>query len=410
MLDPVFTAPATLDRLRSCIVGPHLDSFVGFLSRQGYARKTIREQISRVAHFARWMVRRKVSVESLDERVVESFCDRRRQGVRLHKAAVLLLAHLRAEGVVAPYAPPPDVSPAAILCDRYRTYLRKERGLAKDTVNNRLTIVTDFLKERFADGEIRTASLSAQDVTDFLLRRVRTCLPGRGQHIGAALRSFLRFLFSRGETERDLSAAVLTVPVRGLVGVPRYISAEDVERVLAACNRSTPAGRRDYAVLLLLARLGLRAGEVVALSLDDLHWRRGELTVRGKGLITDRLPLLPDVGEALAGYVSHDRPAGTSRRVFLRMRAPHRGLANSSAITAIAKRSIEKAGLRPAMRGAYVFRHSLATHMIRQGASMAEIGEVLRHRSPNTTEIYAKVDFEALRAVALPWTGLGGAL
>jgi site-specific recombinase XerD len=354
------------------------------------------------------MVRRRVAVGSLDERVVDSFCRRRPEKVRLRNAAALLLAHLRAEGVVAPYDPPPDSSPTALLCDRYRTYLRKERALAESTVRSRLAIVTDFLKERFADGQIRTSSLSAQDATDFLLRRVRTGSPRRGQYIGTALRSFFRFLFSRGETERDLATAVLTSRAQRLVGVPRYISAEDVERVLAACDRSTPAGRRDYAVLLLLARLGLRAGEVVALSLDDLHWRRGELTVRGKGLLIDRLPLLPDVGEALAAYVSRDRRAGAIRRVFLRMMAPYRGFANSAAITSIAKRSIEKAGLRPGMRGAYVFRHSLATHMIRQGASMAEIGGVLRHRSPNTTAIYAKVDFEGLRALALTWPGTGG--
>jgi site-specific recombinase XerD len=412
MLDPLFKDPAAIVRLRSCVLGPHLDSFAVRLREDGYAPATMRWQLWVAADLARWMVRGAIAVTALDETVVESFTEDRRRRGRLHGgnrfALHLLLVHLRAEGVVPPRVISPDESPRAILCRRYGDCLVRERSLHRLTIAGYIEFACDFLAERFPDGAVRTESLTAQDVTDFLLPRFRTFAPRRGQYLCTALRSFFRFLFSRGETETDLSKAVLTVPVRGLVAVPRYLSSADVERVLAACDLGTPTGRRDHAILLLLARLGLRAGEVVALCLDDLDWRRGEFVVRGKGHQFDRLPLLPEVGDALAKYLSHDRPTCPSRRVFIRMKARRRGFASPAAVTTLVERAIARAGLDPPWRGAHVLRHSLATRMIRSGATMAQIGEVLRHRSANTTEIYAKVDFEALRALALPWPRQGG--
>lgn len=172
---------------------------------------------------------------------------------------------------------------------------------------------------------------------------------------------------------------------------------------MGTCDRSTVTGRRDHAILLLLARLGLRASEIVKLELGDVRWREGEVVVRGKGLVRDRLPLVADVGAALSTYVTKDRPSSSSRRAFLCVRAPHRGLGHSSTVSTIVAQAIDRAGLTPATRGAHLLRHSLATTMVRRGASFAEIGQVLRHRSANTTEIYAKLDFDALRDVAMPW-------
>jgi site-specific recombinase XerD len=182
-----------------------------------------------------------------------------------------------------------------------------------------------------------------------------------------------------------------------------------VERLLRSCDRSSATGRRDHAILLLLARLGLRACEVLALELSDLRWRDGEIVVRGKGLIRDRLPLLPDVGKAIALYLRRDRPPCVSRRVFLCSRAPRRGFGHPSTVSTIVARALVKAGVAAPMHGAHLLRHSLATAMVRQGASLAEVGQVLRHRSPNTTEIYAKLDFDALRDVAMPWPTARGA-
>jgi site-specific recombinase XerD len=187
--------------------------------------------------------------------------------------------------------------------------------------------------------------------------------------------------------------------------VPKYLSAEDVELLLEKCNQNSVTGQRDHAILLLLARLGLRAGEVVHMTLDDIDWEAGELTIRGKGSRQDRLPIPEDVGEALARYLQQTRPQCASRRVFIRLHAPHQGFGGSSLVAYIVNRALKRAGLNPALRGAHLLRHSLATRMIRGGSSLTEIGKILRHQLMRTTAIYAKVDLRALRILAQPWPG-----
>jgi len=230
----------------------------------------------------------------------------------------------------------------------------------------------------------------------------------RAQVMTTAFRSFFRFLFQKGELQADLAASVPTVANWQLSTVPKYLTPKEVERVLKACDRRTAIGRRNYAILLLLARLGLRAGEVIALQLDDLNWRAGEILVRGKGLLHDRIPLPPDVGQALASYLRRDRPACGTRRVFICTKAPRRGFAHPSTLSTIVRRALARADLRPPLKGAHLLRHSLATSMLRSGATMSEIAEILRHRARNTTEIYAKVDFQSLQSLAHPWP-MGGA-
>jgi integrase/recombinase XerD len=203
----------------------------------------------------------------------------------------------------------------------------------------------------------------------------------------------------------DLVHAVPTVPNWRLAILPKFMKAEDVDCLVRSVDRNTPQGQRDYAILLLLARLGLRAGEVVALSLDDLDWEAGELLVRSKGARHDRLPLPPEVGEALATYICQGRPPSATRRVFVQMRAPRRGFANSQGISTIVRRALERAGLNPALKGAHLLRHSLATQLLQNGASLTEIGELLRHQDIETTQISAKGNQGALRALALPWPG-----
>ena len=231
---------------------------------------------------------------------------------------------------------------------------------------------------------------------------------GTAHQMTTAFRSFFRFLFQKGERHADLAASVPTVADRRLSTVPKHLSLEAVECMLKACDRRTACSRRDYAILLLLARLGLRAGEVVTLQLEDINWRAGEILIRGKGLLHDRMPLPADVGEALSSYLRQDRPVCQTRRVFLRMDAPRRGFANTSAVRSIVRQALGRADLHPAFKGAHVLRHSLATSLLRCGATLGEIGEVLRHRAPNTTETYARVDFDGLRSLAHPWP-VGGA-
>ncbi|MEO7271934.1 MAG: site-specific integrase [Vicinamibacterales bacterium] len=253
------------------------------------------------------------------------------------------------------------------------------------------------------------ATLDVSTITTFVIRRAQTMSPRYAQGMVTALRSICRFLLQRGAIDRDLAAGLPSVVDWRLATIPKYLSPEEVERVLQTCDRHTRVGRRDHAILLLLARLGLRAGEIIALELDDIQWRSGELLVRSsKRLPQDRLPLLAEVGDALATYLRQDRPSHPTRRVFLCTRAPRRGFGNPSTVSTIVRRALTRAGLSPALKGAHLFRHSLATRMLRRGASLPEIGLVLRHRSVQTTEIYAKVDLAGLRGLAQPWPEVGG--
>lgn len=412
MLEDLFV-PAAAQRLRSGALGTHLDAFCERLRHLGYRVPTIQQKLWVVTELTRWMADQHVGVADLDERCGDEFLEARRRRRRtcrgFHRTVLQLLEHLRLAGVTPTPELACDDSPLAVLLARYQEYLHGERALAKSTITAYLPFVGALIAERLDGGDSRPDSLRPDDVRDFLLARVRHMAPKRAQYMGSALRSFLRFLFLRGEIRTDLALTIPTVRQWRLSSVPRHLPARDVERLLRACDRSSATGRRDHAVLLLLARLGLRASEVGALELGDLRWREAEIVVRGKGLVRDRLPLLPDVGKALALYLRKDRPPCSSRCVFLCRRAPLRGFAHPSTVSTIVARALVRAGLTPATRGAHLLRHSLATAMVRRGASLAEIGQVLRHHSPNTTEIYAKLDFDALRDVAMPWPTARGA-
>jgi site-specific recombinase XerD len=311
----------------------------------------------------------------------------------------------------AAVAPPPRPAADETQLEReFGHYLVVERGLSQATLKNSLPFVRRFLAEQFGARPVVMAGVSAPDVTRFLLRNLRTVGPGRAKLMVGALRSFFRFLRWRGDISVDLASFVPKVADWRLSTLPKSLSPGEVERLIRSCPRGTVTGQRDYTLLLLLARLGLRAGEVVAMTLDDIDWEAGELTVRGKGGREDRLPVPRDVGRAMATYLRQGRPQGCStRRFFVRRRAPRRGFASSVAVCTIVRRALERAGIESPRKGAHLLRHSLAAEMLRKGASLAEIGEILRHRSVDTTAIYAKVDLVALRSVARPWPSGGAA-
>ena len=387
--------------------------FADSLTESGYAATTIQSKLGLLIDLGEWLRRRGLAVKDLDERRIESFItDRRRNGLlrRGDRTTVRqLLDHFREHHVVPRVTPTCDVSPLAAILDRYEKHLRSERGLTTATIINYLPFARKFLSDRFREGPFLLNVVRPCDISGFILRHARTMSCRRAQLMTSAFRSFFRFLFQRGELQVDLAPSIPTVADWRLSTLPRYITAEEVIRVLGCCDRHTAMGRRDYALLLLLARLGLRAGEIVAMQLDDIDWRSGEILVRGKGLLYDRMPLPADVGQALAVYLRHDRPSSKTRRVFVCRKAPRRGFSGPSTVSTIVRRALDRAGLHPGFKGAHLLRHSLATSMIRSGASMSEIGEILRHRSPSTTEIYAKLDFEGLRSLAQPWPNLGGA-
>ena len=397
------------------LLDTHVGSFVAHLRAAGYADETFRKKRSVARSFARWTRRERIAVDALNESHVAAFlkrCQRRRSGWAALMSVTVrhFLGHLRMEGEV----PPPvatEVSPADALLQDYVDYLRSERGLAENSICVYVPYVRDFLSDRVARcGCVAPERFDAAMVHAFVIEHVRSRSSGYAKLLGSALRSFLRFLYAHGRTMVDLSFAIPTVRRWDQAAAPDILSPEEVERTLSATDRATPTGRRDYAILLLLARLGLRANEVARLELDDIVWRTGELIIHGKGGALDRMPLLSDIGDALALYLRKDRGHSSSRRVFLRMIAPRMELSGTSPISAIACGALSRAGIQRNRRGAaHLFRHSLATRMIRHGASISEIAEVLRHRSQGTTERYAKVDFETLRGVARPWPGKGGA-
>ena len=287
----------------------------------------------------------------------------------------------------------------------FEQYLLNARALARATVLNYVPFIRRFLTDRFGHGPVRLSRLRARDVTRFVQRQAPRLHLKRAKLMTTALRSFLHYARSRGDITLDLVAAIPSVANWSMSSIPRAIPAESIRQLLASINRRTARGRRDYAILLLLARLGLRASEVAFLELDDLDWSAGQVTVRGKRGARAALPLPADVGAAIAAYLRHGRPRSPSRRVFLRALAPNDGFAGPSAIACVVRDALERAGVNAPTKGAHQFRHALATQMLRHGASLTEIGEILRHRSPETTTIYAKVDLDTLRTLALPWPG-----
>ena len=399
----------SIERLQDNPLGFYLEALATSFVQDGYGDEAVRLKLALLADFGRWFGRTGLTITHVDEQLVETFVKNRKQVRRGdRKTLQQFLDHLRKCSVIPDREPARETSPLADILGRYEKHLHSERGLNTTTILNYRPFVRKFLVERFREGPFSFDEVIASDISDFVLRHGHRMAATSAQLMTAALRSFFRFLFQRGDLGADLAASVPTVARWRLSTVPKYLSPEEVDRLLRTCHRRTASSRRDYAILLLLARLGLRAGEVVALQLDDINWRAGEIIVRGKGLFRDRMPLLPDVGEALTSYLRNDRPVCQTRRVFVCMQAPRRGLAGSSTLTTIVRRALARANLHPKFKGAHLLRHSLATSMLRSGATMAEVGEVLRHRSASTTEIYAKVDFEGLRSLAHPWPMGGG--
>jgi site-specific recombinase XerD len=409
MIDHFFSNLEVLKRLHFGPLGAHIDSFARILEVQGYKRSTAKYKITIVADFSRWLDQQGFSVTDLDEITLNKFLlyrGRRRSIFKIEPPTLRdLLKHLRKTGVVPDAVRVDDDSKLKRIECGFAKYLAKERGLEHRTIDSYLPIARKFLSDQFGTGPIVLNDLHPSDIVRFILRCTETVGSKSAQRIVCSLRSFFRFLYQQGETAIDLSPSALTVANRRLSELPKFLEPEQVERLLQSCNQDTLIGQRDYVILLLLARLGLRAGDVVHMMLDDIDWEVGELIVCGKSDRQQRLPLAQDVGEALVKYLCDGRPPCSSRRVFIRIKAPHKGFSSSVAICNIVRRALRRAKLNPAFKGSHLLRHSLATQMLRGGASLAEIGEILRHQKLDTTQIYAKVDLAALSALAQPWPG-----
>jgi site-specific recombinase XerD len=385
---------------------PYAKGLRGELERLGYTPLSAAGHVRLVAHLSHWMIREGLSVAALTPTTLDAyFTERRADGYSnsfTARSLRPLLDYLQELRVVT--APPvPATSPCERLLRGYRDYLLVERGLAASTVELNVRMVRPFLANQVqADGQLDLQRLGAAEIGAFVVAQSRERPRSVGRMV-TALRSLLRFLHVDGVIDRPLAVAVPSVASWSLSGLPKALASDQVAALLTSCDRRTSTGCRDFAILTLLVRLGLRAGEVAGLSLDDIDWRRGEIIVRGKGNRLDRLPLPGDVGHAIVDYLCHARPcAARGRTVFVWAHAPYRAL-SSSAVTTVVANAGRRAGI--GLIGAHRLRHTAATAMLHAGGSLTEIGQVLRHRRVLTTAIYAKVDLQALRLVARPWPG-----
>ena len=387
-------------------LAPYAEGFRDELSRRGYTPLTAAGHLRLVAHLSRWLAAEGLDVSALTSSVVEAYFAQRRSAGYANERTVRslqpLLDYLRRVGAVPVALAAHPESATEQLLARYKEYLTVERGLAATTADLNVRLVRPFLLEhaRQHEGRVAIEELTADDVRAFVVQQSAQ-RPRSIKRMVTALRSLLSFFYIEGSIDQPLAQAVPSPAGWTLAGLPKALSEAQVSSLLASCDRETVTGRRDLAILTLLARIGLRAGEVAALSLDDIDWHRGEFVVRGKGNRIAALPLPADVGDRVVDYLRHGRPRTTEcRAVFVGVQAPHRAL-SSTGITTVVAAAGRRAGLGTI--GAHRLRHSAATAMLRAGGSLSEIGQILRHRRALTTAIYAKVDIVALRTIARPW-------
>ena len=402
----------TIERMKRGPLGRYITLYGDELLAHGFRRKSGRRKLQLAADFTRWLDRKKIVANQVFAKHVGDYLQsRKRSGVGIHlgdRAAVIgFLKLLREQRVTQERIPQPPVTPSQKLLREYDLYLQKEQSLSPATRINYVPFIRQFLVSRFACGRVDLSRLRAADVLKFVRRTAGQLKNKRALLMTTALRSFLRFARYRGEITLDLAACVPSVASWSLSTLPRSLPPAQVEQVLANVRqRSTAVGRRDHAILLLLARLGLRGGEVGNLVLEDIDWENSRIAIRGKGDRVAHLPMPADVGKAIAAYLQNGRPRVLGdRRWFLRVRAPLTGFKGQGSVGSVVKHALQRAKIDSPRKGSHQFRHTLASTMLQKGSSLSEIGEVLRHRSPDTTAIYAKVDLLSLRSLALPWPG-----
>lgn len=380
------------------------------LNALGYTSTSATAQMQLAAHLSRWLESKKLGPADLVGPTLERFLDARRGTYTSHyslQALEPMLGYLRREGVAPAAVLPEPSSPSEKLLARYRRYLTDERGLSAPVAVAYAHWVTPFVQDRTdVAGQMGLAELTASDVARFLTAHLPTKTRKTAQMTACALRSFLRFLYEQQMVEVELADAVPAVAHRRLSGLPQALTSSEIDALLGACDRSRPTGRRDFAVITVLHRLGLRCAELTALSLDDVDWQAGTLRIHGKGNRIDRLPLPVDVGEALVDYLRHGRPPTTARTVFVRAVAPFTELTTSGA-SCIVARAAQRAGLGTVH--AHRLRHTTASRTLNAGATLEDVTHLLRHANPATTRIYAKTDQTRLAALARPWPTDGGA-
>jgi len=407
--DDYLSGSRVMRGLRRGPLGEHIGLYVERLRQAGYSLESSHRFLSVLRDFGFWLGATGAILADVDDALVGRYLAERSRHRPPQKAdgraLERLLAVFREAKVIAP-RPAPARDPREDLLKAYHLYLTRQRGLAPASIASHLWFLRPFLEATRITTASDVARLSGRDVALYVERRAGHRGATTARIMCSRLRVFLRYLHAEGLVAADLATAIPSIRRAAEPRLPGFMSQGEVQRVLDGCDQGATTGRRDYAILMLLARLGLRASEVAALSLDDFDWRAGQFTVRGKGRKTATMPLPPDVGAAIAGYLKQGRPRSESRRLFLLAVAPHGGFKGASGVQTVARSAIRRAGVTGlARRGSHAFRHSLATGLLRSGATLTEIGQLLRHEQHDTTRIYAKVDLGSLRALSRAWPG-----
>jgi site-specific recombinase XerD len=405
MLETYFSASKLLVHLRSGPSGPYLDSFAAALERQGYSTDTAVRYLRAAAHLGhvvarQWTLPNQIDLTAFSEHLCTCRCPRAMGGRGNHHTifgARLFRQHLVAIGVCRPAAALQHPEPSLVA--HFKIWLRKHRGASDRTIKLYARDATHLMAALGDEPE----GWGSAAIRSFFLDRASHCGSGTVEKLTTSLRAFLRYLAVKGRCQADLAEVVPGFAHWRLSDAPRYLAPEQVIRLIAACDGEVVARRRDRAIVLLLARLGLRAGDVAQLRLNDIEWETGSLRVSGKSRYEVRLPLPQDVGDAIAAYLAYRPSTCPSDHVFLRNIAPFRPFRNGDGISSVVRRLMQRAGIVAPVKGAHVLRHTAATEMLRHGVPLEKIGLVLRHRGIDTTAYYAKADVELLKQIAQPW-------
>ncbi len=411
MIEDYFQWNQSRTRLLATPAGPYLSAMSEEMKIQGFSYWILRQRLQGAAHFSVWNQQQCRPIEQMHEDMIAEFnahldvcrCHRplrlsSHHNARMLNGAQALLDYLRRYGVITSAPPQNAQSAPSAVAAGFFDWMRCQRGTQESTLRRYGVIVNQILEGLGPEPQL----YRAESIRTFILNRAKGRSRQNVKEVTSVTRMFLRYLIAEGRCRTGLDEAVPTFAMWRLSALPRYLPGADIERLIAACDRETAVGLRDRAAILLLARLGLRAGDILQMDLQDIDWTHAGVRVTGKSRYEIKLPLTQEVGDAILEYVRKGRPPVQGTRLFVRMQAPW-GPLHVSAVSAIVARAIDRAKVEAPFRGAHVLRHSAATEMLRQGATLQQVGTVLRHRYLDTTALYAKVDVQRLRSIALPW-------
>lgn len=410
MLEQIFKSQSVIQKLRCGILGKYIDDFATFFIAQGYSQKTFRTRFGLISKLNIWLQTQQLKLNELNEQKINEFIEYRRKTTRNFtrkgdgKTLHILIEYLHSQSVIPePETHPPENKSVEAFIQEYTLYLAEEKGLYESTINREGNVVRQFLLSLFAQKTLCFQNLTKNSLLTYISDCRKRYSSKNTQLIASTLRSFVHFLVINGQIKAEFTGYIPSIPSYRAAHLPEFLTQNKVNQLLSSCDQNKSSGCRNYAILQLLVRLGLRASEVLKLSLDDIDWQQGNIHIYGKREKLRVLPLPQEVGKAIAFYIKTARPHCTSRQIFIRSRAPYQALHNSSNISSIVHRALLSAKLSPRHQGAHLLRYTAATESLRCGATLFEIGELLGHCSVDTTALYTKVDIVQLKELAMPW-------